>query len=95
MKALLTPIALFGFLAVYATPAPSRILCEEEYQLSGGAFIATPYCQDEYLAKVARERGMNVSGASVRNDPAIKEDACRKVGYNLRVRVDCPTFRGD
>jgi hypothetical protein len=89
MKTLLTSIALFGFLAVYATPATSRILCEEEYQLSGGAFIATPYCQDEYLAKVAREHGMNVSGASVRNGPATKEEACRFIGSSIRVRQYC------
>src|SRR5690606_20778950 len=64
MRSLLVPLALASaaVLPTLATvsPAEARIVCKDGFQLSGGAWISTPYCNDEYLATVARRHGVNV-----------------------------------
>jgi hypothetical protein len=74
------------------TSAHARIVCKDGFQNVGGEWIATPYCEDDYLAEVARDHGMNVSASSVRNDPGVKEEACKLVGYDTRVREDCHKY---
>lgn len=89
----LTPAAaMFAFAALAATPA-SAIECEGNFQVQrNGNMIATPYCQDGYLAIVAREHGMNVSANAIRYNPSVKERACRFVGYDNRVRDTCAPY---
>lgn len=80
-------LALFGLGA--AAPA-SAIECEGNYQIQkNGNQIATPYCQDGYLAIVAREYGMRVSAEAIRYNPSVKAQACRLAGYDNRVRDTC------
>jgi hypothetical protein len=71
--------------------AEARIVCRDGYQVSGGQEISTPYCNDEYLAQVARERGTKVSAAEVRNNPNRKDEICRHIGYDIRIREYCPS----
>lgn len=79
-------------------PAEAAIRCNKGYQLVGGNEIATPYCQDEYLAVVARKYGVSTSGARIRNNPNHKREVCRLVGQDIRVQQTCvdslPTGRG-
>ncbi len=79
--------------AAWASPA-SAITCRGNFQVQkDGTQIATPYCQDTYLAAVAREYGMAVSARAVRANPSVKERACRLVGDDNRVRDSCAQYR--
>ncbi len=81
--------------AAWASPA-SAITCQGNFQIQrDGTRIATPYCQDTYLATVAREHGMAVSARAVRANPSVKERACRFVGDDNRVRDACAPYRND
>lgn len=79
-----------------ATPA-FAIECDGNFQVQkSGAYIATPYCQDNYLAKVAREYGARVSAQVIRWNTGEKAKICRLVGYDNRVRDTCaPYLDGD
>ena len=81
-----TCLAAAGFLA----PAEARsIKCANGYQLVAGNYLATPYCQDELLAKVAREHGMRASADRIRYNPNYKREVCRIVGNDIRVSEHC------
>lgn len=82
---LLAPL-LLG--AALATPA-AAIKCEKGFQRVQGNLIATPYCQDQYLAQVAREYGFKASAARIRNDPNYKKEICRFVFSDIRVQTNC------
>jgi hypothetical protein len=89
MRSTLTAAACFVGVAAAATPA-SAIECEGNYQIQrNGTRIATPYCQDSYLAIVARQYGMQISAQRIRQNPSEKDRACRLVGNDNRVRGTC------
>jgi hypothetical protein len=69
--------------------ADAKIRCDGPYQLSGGNYIATPYCEDNYLATVARGYGMRVSGAEIRNNYNAKKRVCQVIGHDTRVAQIC------
>jgi hypothetical protein len=71
-----------------ATPA-AAIKCENGFQRVQGNLIATPYCQDQYLAQVAQERGFKASAAEIRNNPNYKKELCRFVSSDIRVQQTC------
>lgn len=77
--------------AFYATttPAAAAIRCDRGFQITKSGEISTPYCQDNYLAQVAREYGMQASAARVRNNPNYKREVCRFVGRDIRVQQNC------
>jgi len=77
-------------LAVLVIAAPaSAINCVKGYQRVQGSLIATPYCQDQYLAKVARQYGLRASAAKIRNNPNYKKEICRTVWTDNRVNLTC------
>jgi hypothetical protein len=69
--------------------AEAKIECRDGFQIVNGQEISTPYCNDGLIAKVARERGMNVSEDNVRNSPSTKNEVCRFVGDDIRVQNYC------
>jgi len=76
--------------------AHARINCSGAYQVvRGQGQIATPYCEDQYLARVARGYGMRVSGAAIRRNPSRKEEVCRLIGHDGRVTSICHNYRLD
>jgi tRNA(Met) C34 N-acetyltransferase TmcA len=75
--------------AALATPAAARINCVKGFQRVQGNLIATPYCQDQYLAQVARQHGFRASAARIRNDPNYKKELCRFVFNDIRVQTTC------
>jgi hypothetical protein len=79
-------------LALLGADAEARIICKGEYQVVNGEEISTPYCNDNYLAAVARERGMKVTDEAVRNDPSVKERICLWIGRSQRVREFCNQY---
>jgi DNA-binding IclR family transcriptional regulator len=82
-----TGLALVAVVA--AGPAEARIKCVGGNQIVNGSPIATPYCQDELVAKVARERGVKVSAAEIRNNPNLKRNVCQHVGRDNRIYIAC------
>jgi hypothetical protein len=95
MKAQKAAIAAFAIALGASASAPvwAKIHCSEDgYQRVGGSWLSTPYCQDNLVAKVAREYGMRVSDAEVRNNPNRKGDVCRFIGSDNRVRHACQGY---
>lgn len=82
-------LLLLPLMTLSAGPADARIRCVEGNQIVNGSPIATPYCQDELVAQVAREYGMRVSGAAIRNNPNFKRNVCQFVGQDNRVHIAC------
>jgi hypothetical protein len=78
-----------GAVLLAAAPAEARIRCDGNYQIINGQPHATPYCQDENLAQVARTYGMRVSGSAMRNSPSEKQRVCQFIGSDIRVREAC------
>jgi hypothetical protein len=75
--------------------AAARIVCDGNYQIIHGQPHATPYCQDENLAKVARSYGMRVSGDAMRHSPSAKGRVCRFIGHDIRVREACQNYQDE
>ncbi|MGL4395741.1 MAG: hypothetical protein ACRCS9_04295 [Hyphomicrobium sp.] len=100
--AVLTALALgAGLIGAIATPADAGsrgLRCKGGFQVVAGQLIATPYCQDELLATVARDHGMRASADKIRWNPNYKREVCRLVGRDIRVQEHCgqtgPSFRG-
>ena len=59
-------------LVIFAKPA-GAIDCVRGLQWVDGQMLYTPYCQDEYLAEVAREFGFKASAAKIRNNPTSRK----------------------
>lgn len=78
--------------AMVAQPASAAIRCDGNFQITSQGRIATPYCEDNYLAQVAREYGMRVSNEAIRYNPSVKERACRFVGNDIRVKSTCERY---
>ena len=79
-------------LALLGTEAEARIICNDDYQVVNGQEISTPYCNDNYVAAIARKRGMKVTDEAVRNDPSIKEGICLWIGRDHRIREYCDRY---
>ena len=86
LAAVLSVVIGSAFMCV--SPAHA-IDCVEEYQRVSGNLIATPYCQDGYLARVAADFGMKASADKIRNNPSYKREVCRLVGHDIRVQSIC------
>ncbi|WP_072393876.1 hypothetical protein [Hyphomicrobium sp. CS1GBMeth3] len=76
-------------LAAASHPADARIKCVNGNQIVNGSPIATPYCQDELVATVAREYGVKVSASAIRNNPNLKRNVCQHVGRDNRIYIAC------
>ena len=47
-------LAVLPLVGLASTSAEARIVCKDGSQLVAGSWLATPYCQDELVAKVAQ-----------------------------------------
>ena len=92
-KLLSAPAMMVALAVCFASSANSRIRCEGASQVNGGQNIVTPYCEDNYLAEVARSYGSKVSGEAVRRSPQVKTELCRFIGEDIRVKDTCAGFR--
>ena len=90
--ALAAAVGVLAIAAVPSDPAVARIACKNGYQIVEGQRMATPFCQDNYLAQVAREYGTRVSAREIRNNPNTKREVCQFVGQDIRVRSNCETI---
>jgi hypothetical protein len=95
-----TMLAVAALLAfAVASPAEARIQCQGNFQVTKqNGLIATPYCEEEEIARVARSYGANVTGAEVHNDALKKVYLCQVYGYDNRLKGSCagysPEFYG-
>jgi hypothetical protein len=89
LTAALGAVTLSFFALALAGPAEARINCVNGNQIVNGVPLATPYCQDELVAKVARERGVKVSANEIRNNPNLKRNVCQHVGRDNRIYMAC------
>lgn len=81
--------ATLAVAVVTTAPASAALLCDGPYQIVEGRTIATPFCEDNFLARVARGYGMRVSNSAIRWNASVKAEACRLVGHDNRVRSIC------
>ncbi|HSD92409.1 MAG TPA: hypothetical protein VLB11_05225 [Methyloceanibacter sp.] len=77
------------------TPAEARIECRGNFQVSKYGLIATPYCEEENIARVARTYGFKVTGAQVRKDPLKKVYLCQIIGGDTRLKGSCAGYSPD
>ena len=90
----LVAMALLG--ASFTTSANAKIRCDGAFQIIRGEGLhASPYCEDQYLARVARGYGIRVSGRQIRRSPSKKEEVCKAIGHDSRVYSSCLQFRND
>ncbi|RMF02771.1 MAG: hypothetical protein D6773_08255, partial [Alphaproteobacteria bacterium] len=86
-------VALLSAAALPA-PADAAIKCQGPNQVNPYGLIRTPYCEDNYLAYVAKHyHGMYVSAKAIRHNPNYKEEICRVIGHDIRVNDICIGFR--
>ena len=91
---LMEALLAVAMLMVASSDVEARIKCNGPFQVVRGAGeIATPYCEDEYLAHVARSYGIRVSGGAIRRNPSRKEEVCRSIGHDSRVYDICIKYR--
>ena len=84
-------LAVTGFAVVAGlSAAPAHaISCKGAYQMTSNGPIATPYCEDNYLAQVARGYGIRVSNRTIRQNFNKKREVCYVVGHDTRVSDIC------
>ncbi len=82
-------------LAAIAMPAQARIQCQGNFQVGPYGLIATPYCEEEQIARVAQSRGFNVSAAEVHNNALKKVYLCQVIGFDNRLKGSCAGYGPD
>ena len=78
--------------AIPAVPAEARIQCRGNFQMTKYGPIATPYCEEEQIAFVARSYGESVTGSQVRKNPLMKVYLCQTLGYDSRLKGSCAGY---
>ena len=79
----------FAFAALMVVPAHA-IKCSGNFQVqANGNHIATPYCQDNYLAQVAREYSITTYPDRIRSSLTEKNSVCSVLGFDIRVQDSC------
>lgn len=78
--------------AVSAGPVAAHIQCDGEFQITKFGRIATPYCGEEEIARVANSYGWRVSAAKVHNDPLTKVYLCQTLGQDWRIQSACAGY---
>ena len=67
-----------------------RATARGNFQITNYGSIATPYCEEEQIAIVARDYGWNVSASEVHNDALKKIYVCQALGNDQRLKGSCP-----
>lgn len=89
-------LAAAGVIGAATSPAVlAKIKCQGPDQIiPGRGLLSTPYCQDSYLAEVARDYGVKIRAEVIRENPNEKEQLCRFIGYDIRVKSICEQYIG-
>ena len=73
-------------------PAAARIPCDGDFQVTQYGRIATPYCEEEQIAKVANSYGWRVSATEVHQNALTKVYLCQIIGYDWRLQAACAGY---
>lgn len=92
LQAGLTSLATIVLMGAALQPATARIRCDGDFQVTKYGRIATPYCEEEQIAKVANSYGSRVSAAEVHNNPLTKVYLCQTLGYDWRLQSACAGY---
>jgi hypothetical protein len=92
LQAGLTSLATIVLMSAALQPATARIRCDGDFQVTKYGRIATPYCEEEQIAKVANSYGSRVSAAEVHNNPLTKVYLCQTLGYDWRLQAACAGY---
>lgn len=99
LKSRVTVSASLGAMALVLASvlsADAAIKCEGQFQIiRGEGKLSTPYCEDNYLARIARSYGWKVSNRAVRQNPGLKARICRQIGHDYRLGVICSNHMSD
>jgi len=90
----LTGCAALLLATMLAAPATARIECRDNFQMTKYGPIATPFCEEEQIAFVAR----TASGSpppEVHNNPLTKVYLCQTIGYDSRLKGSCAGYGPD
>ena len=90
-----TTLAACALAGLPLTSAQARIACDGNYQIVQGNPIASPYCQEQNLARVAQGYGLRVSFDAIRSSDSVKGQVCRTIGHDNQVRETCLMFRNE
>ncbi|HZP08768.1 hypothetical protein [Methyloceanibacter sp.] len=93
MRMIIPSLAAVGLLAIAAsTPAEARIQCQGNFQVGPYGLIATPYCEEEQIARVAQAYGWKVTATEIHRDPLKKVYVCQVLGYDNRLKGSCAGY---
>lgn len=93
IRKLLAAVPVLALVSIAGASNADAIECRDDYQVVQGQLLATPYCADGYLAKVARGYGVRVSAREIRNNPNKKAEVCRFMGHDTRISHICQQYR--
>ncbi|HSA67469.1 MAG TPA: hypothetical protein VLE24_07375 [Methyloceanibacter sp.] len=95
LQAGLAGCAAVALTAMLMEPVEAKIQCRGNFQVTKYGLIATPYCEEEQIAFVARSYGSRVTAAQVHNDPLTKVYLCQTIGYDQRLKGSCAGYGPD
>jgi hypothetical protein len=95
LRASATGFAALLLAMLLTTPAAARIQCDGNFQITKYGPMATPYCEAEQIAFVARSYGQPVTAAEVHNNPLTKVYLCQTIGYDSRLKGSCAGYGPD
>jgi len=83
--------------AVLAAPGPAgaAIKCRGQSQVTQYGLLATPYCQEEQIAKVAQSYGWKGTASEVHYNPLTKVYLCQRFGNDVRLKGACGGYSPD
>ena len=86
-------LVIVGLLAI-ASPkqAHARIQCQGNFQITKYGPVATPYCEEEQIARVARSYGWTVTASEVHKNPLKKVYICQILGGDTRLKGSCAGY---
>ena len=73
-------------------PAAARIRCQGEFQITKYGLVATPYCEEEEIARVENSYGWRFSPAEVHHNPLTKVYLCQTIGHDWRLQSACAGY---
>lgn len=76
----------------WSAPAAAKIQCKGNFQVTTQGLIATPYCEEEQIARVARSYGWNGTASQVHNNPNTKVYLCQRYGRDNRLKGSCGAY---
>jgi hypothetical protein len=85
-------LAALALLAVGSELAAAKIQCQGNFQVTTQGLIATPYCEEEQIARVARSYGWKGTASQVHNNPNTKVYLCQRFGGDNRLKGSCGAY---